>query len=74
MRKNVITFSAVLLAFASLVSCGDSMTEEQIQAEATKQFNEKQTELAEQAVTDCDDNKAMYMQNALDSIKRANGM
>ncbi len=74
MKKNVITFSAALLVVASLASCGSSMTEEQIQAEAQKQFDEKQTELAEKAVADCDENKAMYMQNSLDSLKNASGM
>lgn len=74
MKKNVLSFSAAILVVASLASCGGSMTEEQIQAEAQKRFNEKQTELAEEAVTDCDANKAMYMQNALDSLRNAGAM
>jgi hypothetical protein len=74
MKKNVLSFSAAMLVIASLVSCGGSMTEEQIQAEAKKKFDEKQTELAEEAVTECDENKTMYMQQALDSLKNAGAM
>lgn len=74
MKKNVISFSAAVMVIASLASCGGSMTEEQIQAEATKRFDEQQTELAEEAVRACDDNKAMYTQQAIDSLKNASMM
>ncbi|MGH1337936.1 MAG: hypothetical protein ACRBFS_17580 [Aureispira sp.] len=74
MRKNVLSFSAAILVVASLASCGGSMTEAEIQAEAKKSFDEKQTELAEEAITDCDDNKEMYTMQALDSLKNAGGM
>ena len=50
------------------------MTEAEIQAEAKKKFDEKQTELAEEAITDCDENKTTYMQEALDSLKGAGTM
>lgn len=68
-----MSFSAAALLVASLVSCGGSMTEEAIQAEAQKRFDDKQTELAEEAVNDCDANKTMYMQESLDSLMKAAG-
>lgn len=74
MKKNVLSFSAAILVVASLASCGGSMTEAEIQAEAKKKFDEKQTELAEEAITDCDENKTTYMQEALDSLKGAGTM
>lgn len=74
MKKSVLSFSAAVLLVASLASCGGSMTEEQIQAEAKKRFDEKQTELAEEATAACDENKSMYMQQALDSLENASAM
>lgn len=72
MKKNAIRFSVALVALVGVVSCGSNMTPEEIQAEAEKRYNEKKTELAEQADQNCDNNLAAYQQMMLDSIKNAN--
>lgn len=72
MKKNIFRFSAVLLASATLFSCGGGMTPEEIQAEAQKKFDEQKVELEEAAATDCDANMAAYTQAALDSLQGAN--
>ena len=72
MKKNAIRLSVAFVAFVGVVSCGGNMTPEEIQAEAEKRFNEKKTELAEEASQKCDENLDGYQQMMLDSIKNAN--
>ncbi|WMX12534.1 MULTISPECIES: hypothetical protein [unclassified Aureispira] len=72
MKTNILRFSAVLLASATLFSCGGGMSAEEIQAEAQKKFDEAKVELQEEAAADCESNMAAYTAAALDSIKMAN--
>lgn len=72
MKANILRFSAVLVASATLFSCGGGMSAEEIQAEAQKKFDESKVEMQETASTDCESNMAAYTQAALDSLKGAN--
>lgn len=72
MKTNILRFSAVLLASATLFSCGGGMSAEDIQAEAQKKFDESKVELQEEAATNCESNMAAYTTAALDSLKGAN--
>lgn len=72
MKTNILRFSAVLVACATLFSCGGGMTAEELQAEAQKKFDENKVELQEEAATNCESNMAAYTQAALDSLKNAN--
>lgn len=69
MKKNAIRFSVALATLVGVVSCGSNMTPEEIQAEAEKRFNDKKTELAEEASQACNDNLATYQQQMLESLK-----
>ncbi|BDS11032.1 hypothetical protein [Aureispira anguillae] len=74
MKKNILRFSAVLVASATLFSCGGGMTPEEIQAEAQKKFDEQKIELEEAAASDCESNMETYTQAALDSLQGASQM
>lgn len=72
MKKNAICFFVALATLTGMVSCGGGMTPEQIQAEAEKRFNEKKTELAEEASQACDENLATYQEQMLNELKAGN--
>lgn len=72
MKTNILRFSAVLLASATLLSCGGGKTAEEIQAEAQTKFEAANVELQEEAATNCESKMAEYTTAALDSLKMAN--